>query len=430
MEVNYHRAVSTLLRGLVERRLLPVIESRLAEEPVVLLQGPRSVGKSTLLRGLAASRGAEIVDLDDVAVRDAVARDPGTFVAGPSPVCIDEYQHVPLVLDAIKAELNRDGRPGRFVLTGSARHEALPRAAQALTGRLHRLPVYPLSQGEVAGVHEHLLDDLFADPVNAVSTPPSTTTREEYIDRVVTGGFPPVLGRASLASRGRWFDDYVRLSVERDVQELSSIRQAAALPALLGRLAGQTAQILNITSAAAGTRLDHRTADSYIRLLEAVFLLYRLPAWSTTLVARSTASPKIHMLDSGVAARLLRLTPQKLAARSPAALTEFGHLLETFAVGELLKQASWADWVSGTGHWRTRDGDEVDLVVERDDGMLVAFEVKAAGRVPGSDLTPLRKLRDATGNAFLAGVILYLGARSYTFEDRLHVMPVDRLWAP
>ncbi|MGH9222716.1 MAG: AAA family ATPase [Acidimicrobiales bacterium] len=103
------------------------------------------MGKSTLLQNLARTRGVAVLDLDDVATREAVAADPATFVAGPSPVCIDEYQHVPLVLDAIKAELNRDGRPGRFILTGSARHEALPTAAQALTGRLHRLPVYPLS---------------------------------------------------------------------------------------------------------------------------------------------------------------------------------------------------------------------------------------------------------------------------------------------
>ncbi|WP_256788945.1 ATP-binding protein [Frankia sp. AvcI1] len=425
--------MSTKLHGLVPRRLAPIVAGRLAEEPVVLLQGPRSVGKSTLLRGLAADLGAELIDLDDLASRDAAARDPALFVTGAGPVCIDEYQHVPIILDAIKAELNRDGRPGRFVLTGSARHEALPRAAQALTGRLHRLPVYPLSQGEVRGVHEHLLDDLFTDPATAVTAAaarPSATTREEYIDSVTAGGFPSVLARTSLASRNRWLDDYVSLSLERDVRDLSRIRQAAALPALLERLAGQTAQILNITRAAASARLDEKTAHSYVRLLEAVFLLYRLPAWGTTLTTRSTASPKVHVLDSGVAARLLRLTPQKLAARSPTALTEFGHLLETFVVTELLKQASWADWVSGVGHWRTRDGDEVDLVVERDDGSIVAFEVKAAGRVPGDDLAPLRKLRDAAGDAFVAGVALYLGARSYTFEDRLHVMPVDTIWAP
>ncbi|SBW21534.1 ATP-binding protein [Protofrankia symbiont of Coriaria ruscifolia] len=423
--------MSTRLRGLVPRRLAPIVASRMLEESVVLLQGPRSVGKSTLLRNLAGEVGAELVDLDDVAIRDAVARDPGTFVAGPRPVCIDEYQHVPLVLDAIKAELNRDGRPGRFVLTGSARHEALPRAAQALTGRLHRLPVYPLSQGELRGVHEHLLEDLFADPAAAVAAArPSVTSREEYIDSVTAGGFPSVLARASLASRSRWLDDYVRLSLERDVGELSRIRQAASLPILFERLASQTAQILNITRAASSVRLDERTAHSYLRLLEAVFLLYRLPAWGNTLTARSTASPKVHVLDSGVAARLLRLTPRKLAARNPTTLTEFGHLLETFVVTELLKQASWTDWVSGAGHWRTRDGDEVDLVVERDDGMLVAFEVKAAGRVPGEDLVPLRKLRAATGDAFVAGVVFYLGTRSYTFEDRLHILPVDTLWAP
>jgi predicted AAA+ superfamily ATPase len=388
------------------------------------------VGKSTLLRSLAASIGAEVVDLDDVAVRDAVARDPGTFMAGTGPVCVDEYQHVPLILDAIKAELNRDSRPGRFILTGSARHEALPRAAQALTGRLHRLPIYPLSQGEITGVHEHLLEDLFCDPAAAVDAQPSETTREQYIDTITAGGFPPVLRRASLTSRNRWFDDYVSLSLERDVRELSKIRQAASLPPLLAKLASQTAQVLNITRAASSVGLDVKTADSYVRLLEAVFLLYRLPVWGNTLTARSTALPKIHVVDSGVAARLLRLTPQKLAMRSPAALTEFGHLLETFVVTELLKQASWADWVSGAGHWRTRDGDEVDLVIERDDGMVVAFEVKAAGRVPGSDLAPLRKLREATSDAFLAGVALYLGTRSYTFEDRLHVIPVDRIWAP
>lgn len=402
----------------------------MTDEPVVLLQGPRSVGKSTLLRRLAADTGAALVDLDDLAVRDAVARDPGLFVAGAGPVCIDEYQHVPLVLDAIKAELNRDGRPGRFVLTGSARHEALPRAAQALTGRLHRLPVYPLSQGELHAIHEHLLEDLFADPITTLATvTPSSRRREEYAEIVCAGGFPSALGRNSIASRNRWFDDYLSLSLERDVGELAKIRQASSLPALLARLASQTAQVLNITRAASGVGLDEKTAHGYLRLLEAVFLVYRMPAWGTTLSARATASPKIHVLDAGVAARLLRLTPQKLAARNPTALTEFGHLMETFVVAELLKQASWMDGIGGVGHWRTRDGDEVDLVIERDDGAILAFEVKASGRVPGDDLAPLRKLRSAAGDAFVAGVALYLGSRSYTYEDRLHVMPVDALRA-
>lgn len=416
------------LHGIVDRRLGAIALERLRDEPVVLLQGPRSVGKSTLMRDLAKRLGAEIIDLDDLATRDAVSADPATFVAGPDIVCIDEYQHVPLVLDAIKAELNRDGRPGRYLLTGSARHESLPAVAQALTGRLHRLPVHPLSQGEIAGIEEHFLERVFAGEVGSFGIGSSVGSRDDSIERVVAGGFPMPLARAPGASRARWIDDYVRLTLERDVRELAHIEEAAALPRLLGRLAGQTGQILNVTKAASELGIAQRTADSYVRLLEAVFLVYRLPAWGTTLTVRAGSRPKVHMVDSGVAARLLRLTPEKLGRRDAAALTELGHLLETFVVGELLKQASWMDGIAGVGHWRTRDDDEVDLVIERDDGAIVAFEVKAAQRVGGKELGPLRKLREAAGAAFLAGIALHLGDRAYQADDRLHVVPVAQLW--
>lgn len=415
------------LQGIVERRLTATIQVRMREEQVVLLQGPRSVGKSTLLREVAAQLGAELVDLDDLDTRDAATADPATFVSSRGPVCFDEYQHVPLLLDAIKAELNREGRPGRFVLAGSARHEALPKAAQALTGRLHRLPVYPLSQGEISGFHEDFLEKAFENP-GEYPGGVSTTTRQEYVDRIVAGGFPVPLSRDSAPGRARWFDDYVRLTLERDVREIGRAEQAAALPRLLQRLAAQTAQVLNVARAASDLSLNERTADSYLRLLEAVFLVHRLPAWGSTLTVRSASRPKIHLTDSGLAARLSRLTPEKLALRQPGALTELGHLLETFVVGELMKQASWLEDISAMGHWRTRDAEEVDLVIERGDGAVVAFEVKAAQRVADPAMTPLRKLRDAVGGAFLAGIVLYLGSRSYRAEDRLHVIPVDRLW--
>jgi hypothetical protein len=418
------------LHGRVSRRLRAIALERFREEPVLLLQGPRSVGKSTLLRELAQLLGARLLDLDDVATREAVASDPATLVGGPGPVCIDEYQHVPLVLDAIKAELNRDGRPGRFIMTGSARHQALPAAAQALTGRLHRLPVYPLSQGEIAGIEEQLLKRLFAGEEQRLLGRSSSTEREEYIERILAGGFPMPLSRGTAAGRARWFDDYVRLTLERDVRELARVEQAAVLPRLLDRLAGQTGQVLNLSRAGRDLKVSERTADNYLRLLEAVFLVHRLPAWGTTLGSRTGSRSKVHVVDSGVAARLLRLTPEKLARRNPTALTELGHLLETFVVAELLKQASWLDGVAGVGHWRTRDGDEVNLVIERDDGAVVAFEVKAAQRVGARELTPLRKLRDAVGPAFLAGVALHLGKQVYTAEERLHVLPADQLWNP
>jgi len=400
----------------------------MADEPVILLQGPRTVGKSALLRELADNRGAEVLDLDDLATREAVAADPGLFVGGAVPVFIDEYQHVPLVLDAIKAELNRDGRPGRFALTGSARHGSLPRVAQALTGRLHRLQVLPCSEGELLGLDEHFVESLFADALGFVAGATSTTSRLDSTSRIARGGFPSAFVRTSAQTRNRWFDDYLRLTIERDVVELSKIEQAAVFPQFLERVAGQTGQVLNVARIASDLKLNERTTDSYLRLLEAVFLVQRLPAWGTTLTRRATARPKIHVLDSGVAARLLRLTPDKLDLRQPTMLTELGHLLETFVVGELCKQVSWFDGIAGVGHWRTHDGDEVDLVIERDDGALIAFEVKAGSRVAGESLAGMRKLRDAYGEAFLAGVALYLGNRSYTHEDRLHIMPVDRIW--
>lgn len=421
-------AVSVRLEGLVTRRLGAVALSRIEVEPVVLLQGARTVGKSTLLRWIAHALGAGVLDLDDIATRAAMLADPQTLVARQELVCIDEYQHVPEVLDVIKAELNSDDRPGRFVLTGSTRHEALPQAAQALTGRLHRLPVYPLSQGEIDAVDEQFLTVLIEGRVDELLRRSGQTTRSEYIERIVAGGLPAALRRAPGSNRARWFDDYLRLALERDVRDLSRLEQGALLPRLLERLAGQTGQVLNIAKAAAPLQITERTADNYVRLLEAVFLLRRLPAWGTTLTSRSAARPKVHMVDSGVAARLLRLTPEKLNHRAPSALTELGHLLETFVVGELLKQASWLDGIAGLGHWRTRDGDEVDFVVERDDGAVLAFEVKAAQRVADRDLRPMRKLQLASGSRFARGVILYLGSHAYRADDRLLVLPVDALW--
>lgn len=416
-----------VLSEIVERRLGAVVDGRMRDEPVIVLQGPRAVGKSTLLRELARARGREVIDLDDLGTRDAVRADPALFVRGESPVLIDEFQHVPEMLDAIKAELNRDGAPGRFVLTGSTRYTTLPTAAQALTGRAHRVDILPLSQGEIGGVREDFAEVLLSDPSLLVDPSPPVIAREEYVGRVVTGGFPMALARARAADRARWFDDYLELVIERDVLELSRVHQRRQLPLLLRQLAGQTAQVLNIASAARAIGMEKSTAESYTKLLESVFLLHQLPAWGTTLGPRVGAAPKVHVVDSGLAARLLRLTERKLGAATAPALTEFGHLLETFVVGEVYKQLDWLDGPVARGHWRTHDGDEIDLVIEREDGALAAVEVKAASRVSARELRSLLKLRAKLGSQFLGGVVLYTGARSYT-QDGIQVLPISRLW--
>jgi hypothetical protein len=417
------------LKKHVVRRLESLIAERLGDEPAIALQGPRAVGKSTLLRQVAGAARRAVIDLDDPATRDAVRADPSLFARAPAPVCIDEFQHAPEILDAIKAELNQRLEPGRFVLTGSTRYAGIPRAAQSLTGRLHLLTVWPLSQGELAGVDEDFMAVLLEEPARLLASQGPAASREEYLERALAGGFPLALRRATPTARARWFDDYVRLVIERDVLEVSRIRQREWLPRLLLRLACQTGQLLNIATAAQAIGMERSTAENYTQLLEAVFLVHRLPAWGRTLRARAVAAPKIHLVDSGLAARLLGLTEAKLARLEPASIAQFGHLLETFAINEALKQLGWLeDAPSAVGHWRTFDGDEVDLVVERADGTTVGLEVKAAGRVVPEDARGLRKLRDALGKSFLAGVVLYTGKPAFSLEDRIFVLPVDRLW--
>jgi len=406
-----------------------VLTHRLAEEPAIVLNGPRTVGKSTLLSAFADSVGRAVIDCDDPATRAAVRNDPARFVATPGPVIIDEYQHVPELLDAIKAELNRGLTPGRYVLAGSTRYSALPQAGQALTGRVDILDVLPLAQVEIDGSATDLLIHRLLDGAELpTSFEPSVTTREEYSRRITAGGMPVALRRPPGRSRSRWFANYLDLVIERDVIELTRVRQREMLPRLLNVLASRSGQVLNIAAAAEAVGMEKSSAENYIRLLEAVFLLQRLPAWGTTLGSRVARQPKVHVVDAGVMAWLLGLTPEKIAKNDPSVLTEYGHLVETFAVGEILKHVSWWDGPVAAGHFRTATAEEVDLVLERDDGSVIAFEVKAGTRVDSADLAGIRALRARLGNRLAAAVILYTGPLAYRHEDGTMVLPLDVLW--
>jgi hypothetical protein len=410
------------------RRLAGVVRERMAEEPVIILTGPRTVGKSTLLAGLAAESGQAVLDLDQPPARSAAASDPGYMVSGPGPVFIDEFQHVPELLDAIKAELNTDTRPGRYVLTGSTRYSVLPQAAQSLTGRAHVINVLPLSQGELHGTRETFFGRLWEDQDSVLHAAASPVSREEYLSRILAGGFPMLLQRQTSRARTSWFADYVNLVVMRDVLDIARIRQRDALPRLLRQLAVQTGQILNITKAGEAAGLESSTANRYATLLEAAFMVQRLPAWGETLGKALTSHPKVHIIDSGLAAWLLGLSATKIRSRSPSALTEFGHVVETFAVGEILKQVSWSDDVITASYFRTRDGDEVDLVLESWDGRVAGFEIKAGTRIKDPDLNGLRMLRDKLGDRFAGGYVLNLGDLAYRKEDRITILPLSRIW--
>jgi uncharacterized protein len=419
-----------VLTGLASRRLGDVVKTRLAEEPVVVLNGPRTVGKSTLLGELARHLERTVIDCDDLATRTAVRSDPARFVEADQPVLIDEYQHVPELLDAIKAQLNRDLRPGRYVLAGSTRYATLPEAAQALTGRVDIIPVLPLSQGEIDDVRETFIARLLGGAGIDMTPSQAPTTRDEYAQRSTSGGMPVALRRPPGRSRSRWFSNYVNLVIDKDVLDISQVRQREMLPRLLGQLAARSGQVLNMAAISGTIGLEKSTTENYIKLLEAVFLVYRLPAWGTTLGSRVTKHPKVHLVDSGVMAWLLSLTPQKIAQAAPATLSEYGHLLETFAVGEILKQVSWSDAPVTAGHFRTEAGEEVDLVLERDDGQVIAVEIKAGSRISSEDFRGLRQLKDRLGPRLEEALVLHTGEHAYKHDDWITVLPLDRLWAP
>lgn len=411
----------------ISRRLSPILRQRLSETPVLLLEGPRSVGKTTLLAELAPSEEHMIYDLDQAQFRRLAQQNETAVVSGASPVLIDEYQRVPELLDAIKALLNRETRTGMFILAGSASYDSLPKGTQALTGRIQRLPVMPLTQTEIDGTDNHFIERAFeADIIHTATA--SKTTRADYIERVMRGGMPLAIPAGSTEARTRWLQGHVQQSLERDAGEIRLIHRKADLRSILTRMVGQTAGLLNVSKVAQGLESSREAASAYTELLESLFLISSLPAWGTTVSSRSVSTPKVHVVDSGIGAYLLRLSGAKLQRLDPSSMTEFGHLLESFVVQEAIRQTTWMSSVVSVGHWRTRDNDEVDLVLERHDGAVIGIEVKAGERVEGKQFAGLRKLRNRLGSAFVAGIAFHLGQIGYEAEDRIHSLPLDRLW--
>ncbi len=411
----------------ITRRVEDVVVQRMRTTPVVVLHGARTVGKSTLLRALARRFDRTVGDLDQGSTRDIAKATPSFYVQGNPPVFIDEYQHVPELLDAIKAELNLGVTPGRFVITGSTSYTTIPRAAQSLTGRADVLPVWPLSQGELDGTRETFVEQLIADPRHLPHGMESSTSRMDYVDRVLRGGMPLAVRLESETERRRWFDSYLDLVTERDVLDISRIRQREAMPRLLQRLATQTAQLLNMAQASAHAGLQASVGEQYTLLLEAVFMIHRVRAWGAH-GSRVNSRPKVHVIDTGVGAWLLGLRRKQIERRSTTALQQFGHLLETFGVNEILKQVSWLDEPVTVGHYRTKDRAEVDLVLEVHGEGVIGIEIKSGERFRAEDLRGLRSLRDAAGPEFLVGVLLHPGAQAVRLEDGILALPLDVLW--
>jgi uncharacterized protein len=388
----------------------------------VLIHGPRQSGKTTLARTVGGPRGYRYVSFDDEAVLAAARSDPVGFVAGlPAKTILDEVQRVPQIFTSLKAAIDKHRTPGRFILTGSANVLFVPRLADSLAGRMGLLRLHPLAQSELERTQPRFIEALFA---GSFTTGIAERLGSDLARRIVAGGYPAALARATAARRSAWYRDYVETEVQRDVRDLARIHSLEALPRLLSVAASHTARLINVADLAAPFELTRQTVHDYVTLLERVFLLERLPAWHSNNLSRMVKRPKLHMGDTGIACALLGIE----AAALEKDRATLGPMVETFVLQELRRQAVARVEPIEFFHFRDRDDFEVDIVLERGRSKVAGVEVKAAASVNEGDLRGLRKLEDAGGKAFTSGVVLYDGTATITFGERLFAVPLRALW--
>lgn len=410
------------VRNYLPRLLEPQLHEALGDTPVVCLLGARQSGKSTLAEQLESDRS--YISLDDQNFLLAAQSDPMGFVAHlPEQVTLDEVQRAPDLLLAIKRAVDKDRRPGRFLLTGSANLLQLPKLADSLAGRMECLFLQPFTQAEKAKAQgsflRQLLDEGFSEPLKS-SAPPKPSSLPE---RITIGGYPEPNGRTPARAR-QWHRQYVRSIIERDIHDAARIQDGEQVKRLLQMVALRTGELLNFSSLGNDLNIDRETVDRYLSVLEKLFLVRQLPAWHRNSASRLIKSPKLHICDSGLASTLADLHPEDWLSKRE----RFGHLLESFVVQELIAQAGWTDPDLQFYHYRDKDKVEVDCVITRG-SKVWGVEIKASSSVNPSDGKGLRRLAEQAKPHFQRGMLLYEGDNVFRLgDDRLHAVPISKLW--
>jgi len=391
----------------------------------VLVTGPRATGKTTTARRLAA----EVIELDRPGAAAAFIADPDAALRGRAEPCLlDEWQAVPSVLGAVKRAVDRDPRPGRFILTGSVRAD-LDGALWPGTGRLIRLPMSVLTEREcrggdlgAAGFVERLarLDS----GIDAGGGQPAFDV-VDYVGMALRGGFPDVVSSTSGRIRLAWLHSYVDQLVTRDAIEVVNRVQSELVREYLAALALNTAGLVSDLSLSEAVGINARTARRYDSLMEDLGVCSRVPAWSTNRLARLSKRGKRYLADAGLAAAAGNFDSGTVLADGDL----LGRVIDTFVYAQLAPEAALAVQPIRLHHLRTEHGrQEIDLIAELPGGRVVGIEVKAAAAVARSDARHLSWLRDQLGDRFLAGAVLHTGPDCFELGERIIAAPVSAIW--
>ncbi len=413
--------------ALIPRNIEPEVRDVLASSRAAAVLGPRQAGKSTLAGELQrAGLVPHYYSLDEEQTRKAALADPDGFVADISkPAVIDEVQRAPDLLLAIKQALDASDARGQFLITGSANVLTSRAVADALPGRVEYVNLWPLSQGEIEGTQDALIDRLLAGDPPKLSGEPKG--RAAHASRIVRGGFPDAFQRTD-RQRGRYFGSYAQGVLSRDLAAVGTLRvDPELLVRLLGLLGARSGGLTAFNRLAGELEVDGKTVKAHTAMLEELFLVKRLRPWSRNLGSRHVKTPKLFLTDTGLMSGLLGVDAARYAAIDQGELA--GMLLETFVTMELVKQQTWATARTELFFYRDAQQREVDVVIESAAGDVAGVEVKAAASVGTSDSLGLRFLRDKLGSRFRAGIVLYAGSNTLELDERVWAVPLTGLWS-
>ena len=409
------------ITSLYPRLIEPHIAEALLDTPVLLLAGPRQAGKTTLVRQIAQQHGLRYLTMDDELALLSAREDPVGMIRSLDRAVIDEVQRAPQLLLAIKKSVDEDRRPGRFLLTGSADLMSLPTVADSLAGRMETLSLLPLSQSEIGSRSANWIDSAFAGRILKVDQP---ALGSDLIDRVLRGGYPEAISRATTKRRVAWARQYIDALIQRDIRDVAGIEKPDQLPRFLRALTQTAGQMCNYTQLGGHVGLDGKTVSRYVGVFEQMYLLKRIDVWARNRLNRVIKTPKLQFIDSGLLATLLDLTAEKTQQDR----TRFGNALESFVFGELLKHTTTASGDYRLMYYRDADKFEVDVVIENAAGQLVGVEVKAAATVKESDLRGLKKMASLAVRQFKMGVLLYDGTETMPLAEGIWAAPLSTLW--